>query len=123
MNERFCFTLRALDFRHSRRAEVSRCVSASDIGGLLEQFLHVHLQRRREPLERVQRDVSFAALDGSDVGAVQSGEIRKFILGNASLVPKSAEVSTHIEIQIAAALTGRWHSPNTSSGADYEATD
>ena len=74
-------------------------------------------------MQRVQRDVPLAALDGSDVGAVQSGEIRKFILRNAGLVPRSAEVSAHFEIQIAAALTGRWHSRNASSGADFEATD
>ena len=83
----------------------------------------MNLQRRREPMKCVERDVSFAALDGSDVGAVQSGEVRKFILRYTCLVPKSAEVSTHIEIQIAAALTGRWHSRNASSGADFEATD
>src|SRR5262245_8077872 len=54
-------------------------------------FAECHLKRGGEPEQVGQTGIALTALDAADIGAVEAGEIRETLLGDASLASDLAE--------------------------------
>lgn len=78
---------------------------------LHEQPGYRHLQRPRNLLDVVQRDVDLAPLDGPDVGPVQVACVGEALLGETGVRPKTPDGLPELLAQ-----RGRWHAQQSRAG-------
>lgn len=67
----------------------------------LQQVERVATKHPGEPLKRLQREISFASLDSSDVRPVNAPLVRKALLRQPKLQPHNADVRTDAPLKCA----------------------
>jgi hypothetical protein len=75
------------------RSKTARSGCDFTVSGFQELF-NVRADRDCESLHVVDRNVAFAALNGTDVGAVQPGFFSQIFLGNSQYFPLASQVLT-----------------------------
>jgi hypothetical protein len=67
----------------------------------VEQVKGCEPDPRCEALDAAEREVAFAPLDGTQVGAVHAEQVRERLLGQPALDPLGAEVGAKSPLQVA----------------------